>query len=408
MIKYMDSFSFVRENLDKVNVISNQKGELFYSLEIRGEKNELKVLSRKTPLNMKYLGYFNNSDYGDDSSRFNSIENGYISKGAFGSVFKVYDQLFNNHRAIKLFYHSEEMSSTHVMEKEVKYIKKFNGCEFLVNMIDYFTQSSYGIIVFEYCDNNLLDYLQTRVCFSEIEIKKFLNDISNGLHNIHNRSIVHNDLKPQNILLKKSDDFFLFKICDFGSCSSINKKEKNGLIITRWYRAPEIVYCRKTNLKYNISVNFSVYSDMWSLGCILFELLTLQNFTPIDNDIYHQVNIVKNIFHRYQNCCIKYKFHTKKISIKEYHICEEHFIPCLINEESQYYFPRENCKKDFIDIESTKKWLMNFEELIQAVLDSELYQLSSLLKNIIKNLLTFNYDKRYLPIDILEHEFIKE
>jgi serine/threonine protein kinase len=85
-----------------------------------------------------------------------------------------------------------------------------------------------------------------------------------GLHAIHAAGIIHGDLKPQNILLDIANDKLV--ICDFGvSCLKAGGMQ-NCNIQTLAYRAPEI----------NVKAKYGVLDpsiDIWSLGCILYELL---------------------------------------------------------------------------------------------------------------------------------------
>lgn len=92
--------------------------------------------------------------------------------------------------------------------------------------------------------------------------------ILRGLRYIHSANILHRDLKPENLLLNASCDL---KICDFGLARAYglaDGEEEQELmteyVVTRWYRAPELLL---SNESYGWEI------DMWSVGCILAELL---------------------------------------------------------------------------------------------------------------------------------------
>ena len=80
---------------------------------------------------------------------------------------------------------------------------------------------------------------------------------------MHSANVLHRDLKPSNLLLNKKCDL---KICDLGLCRGFETEDefKTEYVVTRWYRAPEVI------------LNASEYTkavDVWSIGCILAELL---------------------------------------------------------------------------------------------------------------------------------------
>lgn len=69
-------------------------------------------------------------------------------------------------------------------------------------------------LVFEYCSENLMDFISTRGHLISIEqIKYIVYEILNGVRFLHSKGIVHRDLKPLNVLVSKAWEI---KICDFG------------------------------------------------------------------------------------------------------------------------------------------------------------------------------------------------
>ena len=75
-------------------------------------------------------------------------------------------------------------------------------------------------------------------------------------------SILHADIKPDNILVNESH--LVLKLCDFGSASKITDNEITPYLVSRFYRAPEIIL----GLPYDTGI------DMWSAGCTIYELYT--------------------------------------------------------------------------------------------------------------------------------------
>lgn len=94
------------------------------------------------------------------------------------------------------------------------------------------------------------------------EIQTIVKDIAKCLGFLKRYGIIHCDLKPENILIKNELSYNV-KIIDFGSSSFIDGQDYDYLQ-TRPYRAPEIVF----------GCSFDFSSDIWSLGCIIYELVT--------------------------------------------------------------------------------------------------------------------------------------
>ncbi|XP_018494465.1 mitogen-activated protein kinase p38b [Galendromus occidentalis] len=112
----------------------------------------------------------------------------------------------------------------------------------------------------------------------EEHIQFLVYQILRGLKYIHSAGIIHRDLKPSNIAVNEDCEL---KILDFGLARQA-EFEMTGYVATRWYRAPEIM------------LNWMRYSqtvDIWSVGCIMAELITSKTLFPGNNHI-HQLNVI--------------------------------------------------------------------------------------------------------------------
>ena len=113
-------------------------------------------------------------------------------------------------------------------------------------------------------------------------IKHFIRQVYNGLSYMHAKNISHRDLKPENILIKQPPQFSTandllkcdLKIADLGAAKVLNPEGLNTpYVVSRYYRAPELILGSN---KYDCSI------DVWSTGCILFELITRTPLFPGD------------------------------------------------------------------------------------------------------------------------------
>ncbi|CAO3645791.1 unnamed protein product [Mucor hiemalis] len=118
------------------------------------------------------------------------------------------------------------------------------------------------------CDTTMADIIHSKLELEAVHYQWFMYQLFSGLKYIHSANVLHRDLKPANILVNENCDL---RICDFGMArgfvrpsDNIESQYMTHYVVTRWYRAPEIMLSRKT---YDKSI------DMWSIGCILAELL---------------------------------------------------------------------------------------------------------------------------------------
>lgn len=105
--------------------------------------------------------------------------------------------------------------------------------------------------------------------FTEEQCGNILYQILCGLFHLHSANILHRDLKPSNILLDENDKLV---ICDMGLVSCVEDPivGKTEYVVTRWYRAPEVI----------LSANASSSMDIWAVGCVLCEMIARAPIFP--------------------------------------------------------------------------------------------------------------------------------
>lgn len=145
---------------------------------------------------------------------------------------------------------------------------------YVVRYYESFVENGMLSIVMDYCEGGDLHkkigrQRQSRQQFPEHQIVRWFTQVALGLKHLHSKQVAHRDLKPQNIFLTKDENV---RIGDFG----ISKKslramqQEEATIGTPYYFSPEICSDRM----------YSFASDIWALGCVLFELAALR--VPFD------------------------------------------------------------------------------------------------------------------------------
>lgn len=116
-----------------------------------------------------------------------------------------------------------------------------------------------------------------------VSLQYFLYQLLRGLKYIHSANVLHRDLKPSNLLLNANCDL---KICDFGLARTTSETDiMTEYVVTRWYRAPELL------------LNCSEYTaaiDIWSVGCILMEILIREPLFP-GKDYVQQLALITEV-----------------------------------------------------------------------------------------------------------------
>ncbi|EYU24090.1 hypothetical protein ABFS82_12G002200 [Erythranthe guttata] len=125
-------------------------------------------------------------------------------------------------------------------------------------------------LVYELMDTDLHQIIKSSQPLSNDHCKYFIFQLLRGLQYLHSANILHRDLKPGNLLVNANCEL---KICDFGLArtNKNNGQFMTEYVVTRWYRAPELLLSCD---------NYGTSIDIWSVGCILAEILGRKPIFP--------------------------------------------------------------------------------------------------------------------------------
>ena len=202
-----------------------------------------------------------------------------IGGGAFGKVFKILDTNSNKIYALKKIdlNNDETEENINSIENEAKILKSIHH-ENIVQYYDCFKEKDSFYIIMEYCENkdlrNFINYYKVnKKLIHERVILEIWKALKNAIKEIHSKNIIHRDLKPENIFISEN---YKIKIGYFGIAKILDGTNYAQTFAgTLSYLAPEIINGKKYKNKV----------DIWSLGCILYELCTLNKCFASNNII---------------------------------------------------------------------------------------------------------------------------
>lgn len=194
---------------------------------------------------------------------------GYTGQGVFSNVVRARDQARGNTDvAVKIIRNNEIMHKTGLRELEI--LKRLNDADpddkfHCLRLFRHFFHKRHLCMVMEPLSMNLREVLKKYGKNSGIHIKavrSYTQQMLLALKLLKKTGILHADVKPDNILV--NDSKLMLKLCDFGSASHVSDNEITPYLVSRFYRAPEII----------LGVPYDHGIDMWSTACTIFEMST--------------------------------------------------------------------------------------------------------------------------------------
>ena len=190
-------------------------------------------------------------------------------KGACGVVYKIKDLQTNKIHALKKIKISSVLQHKHkeLLLNEIR-IMKYNYSPYLLKLDEVFIERNLNICIItpfiSYGDLNKI-ILRRKLYFKEQLIWIYFLQMCLGVKYLHEHNIIHRDLKTSNIYLGEGDKIV---IGDFGISKIFNNNQSMSrtFIGTPYYMSPEVLGQKEYDKK----------TDIWSLGCVLYELLTFK------------------------------------------------------------------------------------------------------------------------------------
>jgi len=194
-----------------------------------------------------------------------------LGKGAYGIVWKVRDKETNEIFALKkIFGAFQNATDAQRTFREIIFLQELSDHDNIITLLDVMKADNDKDIylIFEYMDTDLHAVIRANI-LEDIHKRFIIYQLLKAIKYMHTAQVIHRDMKPSNLLLNSE---CLVKVADFGLARLIDAPKEDGArqqvltdyVATRWYRAPEILLG---------STTYTKGVDMWSIGCILGELL---------------------------------------------------------------------------------------------------------------------------------------
>ncbi|GMR36587.1 hypothetical protein PMAYCL1PPCAC_06782 [Pristionchus mayeri] len=212
-----------------------------------------------------------------------------IEEGTFGVVYRGRNRRTDEIVALKRLKMDREKDGFPITSlREVNMLLKAAGHENIVNVLEIVVGSNTDktFLVMEFVEHDMKSLMETmsrnNKSFKMGEVKTLMMQLLRGMDHLHNLWILHRDLKSSNLLLNHKA---VLKIADFGLAREYGEplKSYTPIVVTLWYRSPELLLGIE---KYSTEV------DMWSVGCLMAEFITLK---PLFNG-RSEIEQIKKIF----------------------------------------------------------------------------------------------------------------
>jgi serine/threonine protein kinase len=192
-----------------------------------------------------------------------------IGSGTYGEVYEAVDAETKERVALKRIKLNEKEGMPGTALREISILKRLSHRN-IIPIRTIIHTDTLLTMVFPFIDYELKKYISLH---ADENIMGLINQLICGVHYLHGVNVIHRDLKPQNILVSRDG---VLKIADFGLSRSLEIRVPpySSEVVTLWYRPPELLMG---------STSYKFHVDIWSLGCIIYEMITLEPLFPGEN-----------------------------------------------------------------------------------------------------------------------------
>lgn len=225
-----------------------------------------------------------------------------LGSGTFGKVVEAWDRKRKEYCAVKIVRNVPKYTKDATYE--IQFMERVRRHDpedrFPLMKIERHFQNETGhmCIVMHKYGPCLLDWIQKHGPFSHRALAEIVFQAGCALDFFHSEMrLIHTDLKPENLLLESSTPATdpvtgksvptlpcKIRICDLGGCCD-EKHSKNAIVSTRHYRSPEVI----------LGLGWMFSTDLWSMGCIIFELATGKLLYDTHDNLEHLHLMEKSI-----------------------------------------------------------------------------------------------------------------
>ncbi|QLL30963.1 hypothetical protein HG536_0A07780 [Torulaspora globosa] len=203
-----------------------------------------------------------------------SIKDEVVGQGAFATVKKAVERSTGKTFAAKIISKRKVMGNMDGVTRELDVLRKLNHPR-VVRLKGFYEDEEFYYLLMEFVSGgDLMDFVAAHGSVGEDAGREITRQVLEGVKYIHSQGISHRDLKPDNILIEQ-DDPVLVKITDFG----LAKVQGNGTFMktfcgTLAYVAPEVIAGKSGAEENEVRNEYSSLVDMWSMGCLVYVILT--------------------------------------------------------------------------------------------------------------------------------------